>query len=303
MRIDLFNIYTRKLIIYIVVFLFIILLFLVLNNTKKDSYDVAQEETVVKNNSLVENFDDIEASMTPTQKYELIIKWYKEQIRQKEKKITSQSNINYKFYPENIEKILINSNKISDIWDLLFTKLFKDFNLVFDVEFIKDDSLLRARYQNNTIKIFNINKLSREESLSVFIHELWHYFDIKFLEKQVFYDLSEKFYELSWQDTKILKNNSDKNDFVSWYAMTNKYEDFAESFTFYVLFNADFKQKASKSNILEEKYNFFSKYIFKNDEFKKTNFRKSQEMKEYNWDTTKIDFLVKNFLDYLKKWI
>ena len=35
-------------------------------------------------------------------------------------------------------------------------------------------------------------------------------------------------------------------DFVSWYAMTNKYEDFAESFTYYILHNKDFLNKTKK---------------------------------------------------------
>jgi hypothetical protein len=39
--------------------------------------------------------------------------------------------------------------------------------------------------------------------------------------------------------------------------MTNKYEDFAESFVYYILFNDDFRQKASLNVILQQKYDFF----------------------------------------------
>jgi hypothetical protein len=39
--------------------------------------------------------------------------------------------------------------------------------------------------------------------------------------------------------------------------MTNKYEDFAESFTYYVLHNDDFKNKSTKSKILKKKYDYF----------------------------------------------
>jgi hypothetical protein len=39
--------------------------------------------------------------------------------------------------------------------------------------------------------------------------------------------------------------------------MTNKYEDFAESFAYYILHNNDFLEKTKKSNILLEKYDFF----------------------------------------------
>ena len=126
---------------------------------------------------------------------------------------------------------------------------------------------------------------------------------MKYLEKQVIYDISDKFYDISWDDTKTLKNWSDKNDFVSWYAMTNKYEDFAESFTYYILFNDDFRKKTWKSNLLEEKYNFFSNYVFKNDEFKKTNFKYEHDLTDYVRDSTKINFSIKNFLEYLQNWI
>ena len=38
------------------------------------------------------------------------------------------------------------------------------------------------------------------------------------------------FYQLSWIDINIMKAGLNTKDFVSGYAMTNKYEDFAESF-------------------------------------------------------------------------
>jgi hypothetical protein len=55
-----------------------------------------------------------------------------------------------------------------------------------------------------------------------------------------------------------------QKDFVSGYAMTNKYEDFAESLTYYILHNKDFLDKTKTSRILKRKYNFFSFYIFPN---------------------------------------
>jgi hypothetical protein len=54
--------------------------------------------------------------------------------------------------------------------------------------------------------------------------------------------------------------------------MTNKYEDFAESFAYYILHNNDFQEKTRKSSILKKKYDFFGKYLFKNDEFKSIDF-------------------------------
>jgi hypothetical protein len=49
--------------------------------------------------------------------------------------------------------------------------------------------------------------------------------------------------------------------------MTNKYEDFAETFTYFVLHNDDFLEKTKQSDILKAKYNFFIKYLFRENEF------------------------------------
>jgi len=90
-------------------------------------------------------------------------------------------------------------------------------------------------------------------------------------------------------------------DFVSGYAMTNKYEDFAESLTYYILHNEDFLIKSKKSQYLKEKYIFFNFYLFKDGLFKNTDFSKNNKIKDYYRDITKINFSLENFLQYLKK--
>lgn len=290
-----------------VVFFFILLFFIDKIN-KIESYDIKDTVSYVwSDNSytwiLEKNFDDIEKSLWTKDKYELILKTYKNQIKQKQELISNTNNINFLYIPNFLEENITKTDKFSYLNDLIYSKLFKKFNFSFDIQFLRENTTLRARYKNNIVKIYNINSFSNEEFLSIFIHELWHYFDVKYLEKKVFSDLSNDFYNISWIDIKILKNGSDKDDFVSWYAMTNKYEDFSETFTYYILYNDDFRRKLSKSDILEKKYNFFSKYIFKNDEFKKTNFRFWSDFSDYIRDTTKIKFSVKNFLEYLKNWI
>jgi hypothetical protein len=91
-----------------------------------------------------------------------------------------------------------------------------------------------------------------------------------------------------------------QKDFVSGYSMTNKYEDFAESFTYYVLHNRDFLEKSRKSNILRKKYNFFNLVLLKSEVFKNTDFSEKNIIKDYYRDITKINFSRKNFLQYLK---
>jgi len=83
--------------------------------------------------------------------------------------------------------------------------------------------------------------------------------------------------------------------------MTNKYEDFAETFTYYILHNKDFLQKTKKSKILKLKYDFFANYIFKNKEFFATKFTKNIKIKDYYRDITKIKFDEKKLFNYLEK--
>ena len=51
-------------------------------------------------------------------------------------------------------------------------------------------------------------------------------------------------------------------DFVSGYALTNDYEDFAESLTMFVLFNEEFAQRAQKNEALKKKYLFLQDFVF-----------------------------------------
>jgi hypothetical protein len=83
--------------------------------------------------------------------------------------------------------------------------------------------------------------------------------------------------------------------------MTNKYEDFAESFTYYVLHNKAFLKKAETNSHLAEKYRFFSKYVFIDRQFKDSSFAFDEKIKDYYWDITKIKVNYNKFLQYTKK--
>jgi predicted small secreted protein len=82
--------------------------------------------------------------------------------------------------------------------------------------------------------------------------------------------------------------------------MTNKYEDFAESFTYYILHNKDFLKKTKTNSIIKQKYDFFGTYIFKNKEFFRTKFN-NEEVKVYYRDITKLKFNENKLFNYLEK--
>jgi hypothetical protein len=81
--------------------------------------------------------------------------------------------------------------------------------------------------------------------------------------------------------------------------MTNKYEDFAESFTYYVLHNDDFLRKTLESESLSKKYDFFDNILLKK-KFNDTDFSVDNTVKNYYRDITKIEIDIEKLLQYLK---
>lgn len=141
---------------------------------------------------------------------------------------------------------------------------------------------------------------SESESLKVLVHELGHIIDIYYLPlHESGDDFSNKFYTISWQDYNVKKRGAKLADFVSGYALSNKYEDFAESFAFFVFHNEEFVRRSIGNDSLKEKYEFFANNIFQNREFFSTNFA-SDKIRSYNWDVTKIPVNIKKYLYYIK---
>ncbi len=116
-----------------------------------------------------------------------------------------------------------------------------------------------------------------EEMASVLVHEVAHNVDEFLLSSSTsaaaspFYDgpqaLGEgdpslDFYRLSWTDSHTLKKGVGNLDFVSGYAMSDPFEDFAETYLYYLLHNRDFQALAASSAILQAKYAFMRDRVF-----------------------------------------
>ncbi len=215
--------------------------------------------------------------------------------------LNSAEKIKYNYIPEELDLELDFFPYFTPIDTFLFTSFIQDKINNINVFFYKEKSDVRWKMQNKKLKLFWIYNMKVYELLAVWIHEFWHFYDLYILEKKVSLDISDYFYYISWDWVSIIKAGQEQKDFVSWYALTNKYEDFAESFTYYILHNSDFYSKSEDSSILRAKYDFFSKFIFRNDEFKSDNYKTTTEIKKYYRDITKIEFSLENFLQYLKK--
>jgi hypothetical protein len=205
-------------------------------------------------------------------------------------------NLVISFRPENItiddsllEKIKTNAES------KIFSSKISPLHLLVDT--IRKEP--RGQVSGNTLILSG--KISGEsESLKVFVHELGHIVDIYYLPThEDGADLSNDFYSISWLDYNVKKKDAIIWDFVSGYALSNKYEDFAESFAFYVFHNDEFARRAKSNPSLQDKYDFLKNNVFLNNEFFSTNFA-SEKLRSYNWDVTKIPVNVKKYLYYIQ---
>lgn len=303
----------KNLILFIISFLIFFFLIFFINiiffeNEKKDDYEntIEKYEDTQEHNTATwtddfSNIDSkVELSDDVKKRYDEILSEYKTNLLKKEEELSNNLNIKYTFLPDTLESSLLSAWKLSSFYSFFASYIFSWKNIDLWLNFSTDFDKIRWKYKWKNINLFWVDKLSKEELLAVFIHEFWHYIDIDFSESKFSSDVSQEFYDISWEKTTVIKWWQKISDFVSGYAMTNKYEDFAESFIYYILHNWDFFSKSQKSEILNEKYNFFSEKVFTNWEFKNTNFSKSQEVLDYYWDITKIDYFLEKLLNYLE---
>lgn len=102
-------------------------------------------------------------------------------------------------------------------------------------------------------------------------------------------DPSVSFYQISWADTHTRKSSSKSTDFVSGYAMTDPFEDFAETFAFYALQQKEFQRLAKTNTLLKAKYDYMAAYVFANNA--STAIGTFVRGKSVPWDVTKLPYV------------
>jgi Putative zinc-binding metallo-peptidase len=164
-----------------------------------------------------------------------------------------------------------------------------------------DEYLIEPRGRMKGGSITLSNKVAKDaEFIQLFTHEFAHFLDIYVLvpkKKQA--DPSNEYYMISWSNPTVKRIGQTMSSFVSGYAATNQYEDFAESFVFYVFQNQTFLDRAMKNDDLRQKYLFFQKYVFPNGTFVDTNFALGK-VPSYVWDSTKIQISLQKYLYSVK---
>lgn len=117
--------------------------------------------------------------------------------------------------------------------------------------------------------------LSYAEFFKVFTHEFWHTFDLWYIvgdnksldpnytefgrKKFPINDPSILFYSISRDDEHTMSSDSSYKDFVSWYGMTDIFEDFAETYNFYLNYHDVFANLSIQSSKLKAKYDYMKK--------------------------------------------
>ncbi len=100
-------------------------------------------------------------------------------------------------------------------------------------------------------------------------------------------DESLGFYRLSWVNETMMKPGISSTAFVSGYARTDVFEDFAETFTFYALHRDQFQRLAKRNAILQTKYDWMAQHVFSSEPVIA---RSKTIVKNQPWDITKLGF-------------
>ena len=253
-----------------------------------DGYNSSDREEHYK------SFSGVSKTDVNTAVHDLIYKEFahKHSVKLKEK-------VDFRYIPSILRE------KLEHSYTPIMETFFYSWNILNSIEklwvFIyKNKGDTRGRMKSKHIYMYWVERMSLEEFIGVMIHEFAHYVDIYHLPKSAFGDESQRFYDISWDSVSRIKSWQKWQDFVSGYAMTNQYEDFAESYLYYVLHNKEFLEKTKQSDALGKKYAFLQTYIFPRNLFYKESFSLEQDVKDYYWDITKLRIDMKKFLQYMQ---
>lgn len=161
-----------------------------------------------------------------------------------------------------------------------------------------------ANWDSIVINLWSVDSYS--EYLELLWHEIGHIIDLwvvngtskkkhgsftEFWKKKFAVDdPSLDYYKLSWKSETVRSSSSKKEDFCSWYGMSDPFEDFAECHNLYLNHNDLFRYLAKKNSILKQKFIFISnlydgKYLFTT---KKDLTKVKNNVGRRPWDTTTL---------------
>ena len=158
--------------------------------------------------------------------------------------------------------------------------------------------------------ILRCSDVSDKELMSVLVHEMGHVVDTglhtgnywhgrsEFMDGNIpVYnnDLSLRFYRISWENEKTLKESASETNFVTQYAMSDPFEDFSETYNFYILHGKQFREMAEYNRALMSKYLFMKYFIFKGVEYDNDPYTEAQPFAR-NYDATVLNYNENSFI-------
>lgn len=100
-------------------------------------------------------------------------------------------------------------------------------------------------------------------------------------------DPSVDFYAISWTNATTRKEGVMNRDFVSGYARTDVFEDFAETFAFYALHRDQCVLLGKRSAILQEKFDWMARHVFTDAPIIA---HSTRPLTSQPWDVTKLAY-------------
>lgn len=151
--------------------------------------------------------------------------------------------------------------------------------------------------------IIIVGTVSDQEFMALLIHECGHVEDLGGLRGTrdagltnfkdgntpvYMNDPSMDFYQISWIAPNANHTDTRDDHFVSGYAASDPFEDFAEAFAFYALQQKEFKRLAEKNLVLRAKYEFMRNVVF--GETAPVGVGQFVKGKSVPWDVTKLPY-------------
>ncbi|MBI2464166.1 hypothetical protein HYV57_04375 [Candidatus Peregrinibacteria bacterium] len=164
-----------------------------------------------------------------------------------------------------------------------------------------DPEIRRGLGGGNQITIRCVN-VTDDELKAVFLHEIGHIVDTGLFQghlyagKSPFYDgknplyrddKSLSFYTLSWSAVAAKKDENILH-FVSEYGATDPFEDFAETYVYYILHGPEFRYLTAFDPILAQKYDSMQKFVFQKEYYADSFSLPS--LSERTYDITKLPY-------------
>lgn len=162
----------------------------------------------------------------------------------------------------------------------------------------------------SNIVVLRCLKVTDAEFAAVLVHEIGHIVDLGMVKGDFFTgesgfedfgkpipnnDLSLEFYRISWANHETVSDGVTKADFVTGYAASDPFEDFAESYVMYTLQGEKFRSMARGNDALQKKYQFLKVNIFDNKEFGKDRVGEISGKRVY--DSTVIPYEINEFFE------